>query len=312
MIKAQQLTRRFGNLVAVDRVDLEVPRGCVTGFLGPNGAGKTTTMRMLCGVLTPNGGSACIDGVDVVQHPERTRVKVGYLPESAPVYPEMRVVEYLRFRAGLYGVSSRHRAIDRVLSQCDLTGVRRRIIGQLSKGFRQRVALAAALLHDPPVLILDEPTAGLDPTQIDSIRRLIRTLASDRAILLSTHILSEVEAICDAIVMVVGGRVLRQGSLESVCGGMVCRVETDLAGAAKVLAAVPGVDRVTPLQSDPPWQTFELSGAGDVRLEVIEAVQRSKGRIREIHAHRRALEDVFRTALSETRAAQEGPTCGAC
>ncbi|MCH2133088.1 MAG: ABC transporter ATP-binding protein [Phycisphaerales bacterium] len=302
MIKADCLTRKFGDLTAVDRVEFEVPQGSVTGFLGPNGAGKTTTMRMLCGVLTPTSGRAWIDGSDVTSGPELFRNRVGYLPESAPVYPEMRVQEYLRFRAGLYRVRSVRAAIDRALEQCGLVDVARRIIGHLSKGFRQRVALAAALLHEPRVLVLDEPTAGLDPTQVDSIRGLIADLAQDRAILLSTHILSEVEAVCDSIVMIAGGRVLARGTLEAVCGGdaLVCHVETDLADAVGLLAGVAGVSHVQATSGGGGWNQYQVTASAeqDPRAGLAAAIAEAGGQLREIHARRRSLEDVFRTLVS--------------
>ena len=302
MIKAEALTRTFGGITAVQNVDLEVPRGSVTGFLGPNGAGKTTTMRMLCGVLTPSTGSAWIDDIDVVAHPERARGMVGYLPESAPVYPEMRVAEYLGFRSRLYGVPRPRAAIDQALDRCGLTEVRRRIIGQLSKGYRQRVALAAALLHEPGVLILDEPTAGLDPTQIDAIRALILDLSGDRAILLSTHVLSEVEALCDAIVMIAGGQVLSRGTLDEVCRPdvLICQAEVDDAGYAAVQRGVTGTSRIDLLGTDGAWTRCRIwADPGiDPRSAVLEAVLAAGGRLRELHAQRPALEDVFRAKLS--------------
>ena len=197
MIRAEDLTRRFGDLLAVDRVSLEVSKGSVTGFLGPNGAGKTTTMRMLCGVLTPTSGRAWIDGIDVTSHPERARELVGYLPESAPVYPEMRVDEYLLFRANLYRVSDSRAAILRVVEQCGLQQVHRRIIGQLSKGYRQRVALAAAILHDPMVLILDEPTNHMDLEGVEALGDALNKF--DGTVLLVSHYRHFVEKVADHI-----------------------------------------------------------------------------------------------------------------
>ncbi|MDG2424798.1 MAG: ATP-binding cassette domain-containing protein [Phycisphaerales bacterium] len=302
MIRAQQLTRRFGALTAVDQVSLHVPQGSVTGFLGPNGAGKTTTMRMLCGVLTPTSGSAWIDGIDVTVSPEKARAKVGYLPESAPVYPEMRVVEYLSFRAGLYRVRGSKQAMEQVLEQCGLLQVRHRIIGQLSKGYRQRVALAAALLHEPVVLILDEPTAGLDPTQIDSMRNLIRNLAEDRAILISTHILSEVEAVCDSIIMIAGGHVLASGTLDDVRGdsGGCCLVETDLETAAALLENLPGIQSIDRMTAESGWYRYKVNVAAgeDPRVIIAETIGKAGGRVRELHAQQRTLDEIFRSVLS--------------
>ncbi|MBG84151.1 MAG: hypothetical protein CMJ40_06335 [Phycisphaerae bacterium] len=304
MIRAEDLTRRFGDLVAVDRVNLEVAKGSVTGFLGPNGAGKTTTMRMLCGVLTPSSGRAWIHDIDVTAHPEHARAMVGYLPESAPVYPEMRVSEYLRFRAGLYRVPQYRSAIDRAVDQCGLGKVRRRIIGQLSKGYRQRVALAAALLHDPRVLILDEPTSGLDPTQIDMIRSLIRSLSEDRAILLSTHILPEVEAVCDSIVMIAGGQILASGSVEDVRGGAVscCDLETDLGNAIELIMAIEGVAAVNHRSERDGWEQLvvEFKPGHDPRSSIVSSIVSKGGRVREVHSRLHGLDEVFRSLLSKS------------
>lgn len=308
MIRAEDLTRRFGSLLAVDRANLEVAAGSVTGFLGPNGAGKTTTMRMLCGVLAPSSGRAWIHDIDVTSHPERARSLVGYLPESAPVYPEMRVHEYLRFRAGLYQVRKFRAAINRVIGQCGLEKVHGRIIGQLSKGYRQRVALAAALLHDPRILILDEPTSGLDPTQIDMIRSLIRSLAQDRAILLSTHILPEVEAVCDSIVMIAGGRILKSGSIEEVRGGAVscCDLETNLENAAQLIGSIDGVAAVEQISQEGKWTrlVIQFKSGHDPRSAMVALVVSRGGEVRELHARLHGLEEVFRSLLANSAASR--------
>src|SRR3954471_18966618 len=195
MIQVHGLTKYYGDYPAVRDVSFDVPQGQVVGFLGPNGAGKTTTLRILAGYLTATSGRAPVDGLDVFWQPVEVRRRIGYMPENCPLYPEMRVEEYLRFRGGIKGLSAAKRGerIDHVLRRCWLTDVRRQLIGTLSKGYRQRVGLADALLAEPKVLILDEPTAGLDPTQIRSARDLIRDLGREHTILLSTHILPEVE-----------------------------------------------------------------------------------------------------------------------
>ncbi len=204
MIKVSNLTKQFAGRTAVDDVSFEVKRGEIIGFLGPNGAGKTTTMRMLTGFLHPTRGAVEIAGCDVFEDPIEARRHIGYMPESCPLYHEMRVDEYLTFRAQIKGVA--RKAIrsrrDIVKEQCGLTDVGRRIIGQLSKGYRQRVGLADSLLHDPDLLILDEPTAGLDPNQIREVRELIRQLAERHTLLLSTHILPEVEMTCRRILII--------------------------------------------------------------------------------------------------------------
>jgi ABC-2 type transport system ATP-binding protein len=218
MIVVEHLTKYYGEYPAVRDVSFQVPKGRVVGFLGPNGAGKSTTMRILAGFLTATGGRATIAGHDVFADPIAVRRNIGYMPESCPLYPELRVSEYLRFRAGLKGLgwSARRMRIDYVIERCWLTDVRRQLIGTLSKGYRQRVGLADALLADPPVLILDEPTAGLDPAQIRETRKLIRELGTQHTMLLSTHILSEVEMTCDSVVIIYQGRVVEDGALADV------------------------------------------------------------------------------------------------
>ncbi len=213
MIEASGLSKRYGDLVAVDDVSFSVQPGEVVGFLGPNGAGKTTTMRILTGFLPPTDGRVVIDGHDIFSDPLAARRAIGYLPESPPIYPEMSVEDYLLYVSKLKDVPRRERsnAVDRALERCGLTEVRRRVIGALSKGFRQRVGLAQAIVHDPPVMILDEPTVGLDPIQIREIRTLIGELAGvregkARTVILSTHILPEVEAICQRVIIMHRGK----------------------------------------------------------------------------------------------------------
>jgi ABC-2 type transport system ATP-binding protein len=218
MILVENLVKYYGEYPAVRGVSFEVPKGRVVGFLGPNGAGKSTTMRILAGFLTASGGRASIAGKDVFSDPIAARRNIGYMPESCPLYPEMRVIEYLKFRGGLKGLGwgTRRKRIDYVLERCWLKDVRTQLIGTLSKGYRQRVGLADALLADPPVLILDEPTAGLDPTQIRETRKLIRELGAEHTMLLSTHILTEVEMTCDSAVIIYQGQVVEDGPLEAI------------------------------------------------------------------------------------------------
>ena len=218
MIHVKNLCKFYGDFQAVRDISFDVPKGQVVGFLGPNGAGKSTTMRILAGYLTATSGYASIDGIDVFWNPVEVRRRIGYMPESCPLYPEMRVVEYLTFRAGIKGLhgSSRAKRVDECMERCWLGGVRSQIIGTLSKGYRQRVGLADSLLADPPVLILDEPTAGLDPTQIRETRKLIRDLGDRHTILLSTHILSEVEMTCDQAIIINRGRVALSGPIEDL------------------------------------------------------------------------------------------------
>jgi ABC-2 type transport system ATP-binding protein len=202
VIEVEDLSRRYGNRLAVNAVSFRVEPGEIVGFLGPNGAGKTTTLRMLTGYLAPTDGSIVIDGIDAVDDSIRARTRLGYMPEGVPLYKEMRVYEYLRHRGALKGVRDIGDAVDRSLELAGVSDARTRIIGQLSKGYRQRVGLAEALIADPPILILDEPTSGLDPNQVRQFRELVRGFGGKKTVLLSTHILSEVEAVCDRVIII--------------------------------------------------------------------------------------------------------------
>lgn len=206
MIEVQGLSRRYGSRLAVDDVSFRVEPGQIVGFLGPNGAGKTTTLRMVTGYLAPTSGEIRIDGIDALTNSMQARDRLGYMPEGVPLYKEMRVVEYLRHRGALKNVTDVSEAVDRALDLAGVADAKRRIIAQLSKGYRQRVGLAEALLADPPILILDEPTSGLDPNQVRHFRDLIRNFAGQKTVLLSTHILSEVEAVCDRVIIIREGK----------------------------------------------------------------------------------------------------------
>jgi ABC-2 type transport system ATP-binding protein len=218
MIEVRDLTKRYGEREAVHSITFSVDRGQILGFLGPNGAGKTTTMRMLTGFLPPSSGTARVAGYDVFTHSAEVRRRIGYLPENPPLYMDMTVRSYLAFVARLKGLSRARlvEARDRVLERTGLTDVAGRLLGHLSKGYRQRVGLAQALVHDPEVLVLDEPTIGLDPRQIIDIRRLIKELAGDRTVILSTHILPEVAQLCDKVVIINEGRIAREDTMASL------------------------------------------------------------------------------------------------
>ena len=202
MIEVEGLSRRYGSRLAVNNVSFRVESGEIVGFLGPNGAGKTTTLRMLTGYLAPTSGSIRIDDIDAVQRSIQARKRLGYMPEGVPLYREMRVHEYLRHRGALKAVPKVAEAVDRCLELAGVADARTRIVGQLSKGYRQRVGLAEALIADPPILILDEPTSGLDPNQVRQFRELVRSFGGRKTVLLSTHILSEVEAVCDRVIII--------------------------------------------------------------------------------------------------------------
>ena len=252
MISVSKLTKEYGTHRAVDQISFEVPRGQVVGFLGPNGAGKSTTLRMLTCYLPPTSGGATINGFDIFHQSEQVRTNLGYLPENVPLYLEMRVDEYLDFRGRLRKMprALRRKRMEYVLSRCWLTNVSKRVIGHLSKGYRQRVGLADALLHDPAVVILDEPTVGLDPTQIRETRKLIKDLGGEHTIMLSTHILPEVEAVCDRAIVIARGKIVAQGTPDELRSSrrMQARVLVECKGPAEevetALGHVSGVSKV--------------------------------------------------------------------
>ncbi|MBW1877330.1 MAG: ABC transporter ATP-binding protein [Deltaproteobacteria bacterium] len=240
MIEARGLTRRFGTLTAVDGVDLCMDGRGVLGFLGPNGAGKTTTMRMLTGFLSMTAGSARVAGFDVFDQPLEVKARVGYLPEAPPLYPELTVRECLRFVARLHGLRGEvlRQRMDEVIARTGLEGMQRRLLGQLSRGFQQRVGLAQTLVHDPPVLLLDEPTTGLDPAQRAAIRDLIGELGRERTVLLSTHLLQDVEILCRRIAVIHQGRIVGDGTLAELAAAVGLSPGTSL--EAVYLALVRG------------------------------------------------------------------------
>jgi ABC-2 type transport system ATP-binding protein len=218
MIEVANLSKRYGDLRAIEGVSFTAVKGQILGFLGPNGAGKTTTMRIITGFMPATSGTVRVEGFDVFDQSNEVRRRIGYLPENPPLYNDMSVAPYLRFVARLKGLGRREvgEALERVLATCGLDSVRDRLLGHLSKGYRQRVGLAQALIHDPPVLVLDEPTIGLDPRQIRDIRALVRTLGGKRTIVLSTHILSEVMEVCDKVVIINDGRVALEDQLANM------------------------------------------------------------------------------------------------
>jgi len=235
MVEVRRLARRFGAVVAVHDATFSIPRGSIAGILGPNGAGKTSTLRMLAGVLEPTAGKVLIAGIDMRERSCEARRQVGYLPEHNALHPELRVGEHLAYRGRLHGLRGRalRLAVAEALSLCHLDEVRRRLVGVLSKGYRQRVGLAAALIARPAILILDEPTSGLDPTQIGEFRALLRRLRSTHTVLLSSHVLAEIDALCDRLVMIRAGRVVAEGTIDEIRQrtGSGRRIAVEVAGA---------------------------------------------------------------------------------
>src|SRR5205823_6230126 len=218
MITVKELTKRYARNTAVDHISFEVAKGQIVGFLGPNGAGKTTTMRILTCFMPPTSGTATVAGFDVLEKPMEVKKRIGYLPETPPLYPEMETGEYLKFVGQLKGLSGAElqKRIDYVCERCSVVDVRNKLLGKLSKGYRQRVGLAQAIIHNPDVLILDEPTAGLDPKQINETRDLIKSLAGDHTIILSTHILPEVEQTCQKVIIINRGKLVATDSVKNL------------------------------------------------------------------------------------------------
>lgn len=304
MIQVEHLTRRFHDLVAVDDVSLEVAEGQVLGFLGPNGAGKSTTIRILAGFLPASSGRARVAGFDVAEDGLRVRERIGYLPENVPLPPDARVDEYLEFRARLKGVpaAARPAARARVLQDCGLLPMRRRIIGQLSRGYRQRVGLADALVSDPPVLILDEPTGGLDPGQRQEVLDLVAALRGRRTVLLSSHVLAEVEHTCSRVAIIQRGRIVAQGTKAELEAGAGRRGEVSIraGGAGARLAAALQARGLAPRpEADPDACTVRLPHEADA-APLLAALVAQGLPVDAFRPLERSLHDIF---LDLTRAA---------
>ena len=317
MIEVQHLTKRYGRVTAVDDVSFRVEPGEILGFLGPNGAGKTTTMRILTGYMPATEGQAMVAGYDVFTHPLEAKKRTGYLPETPPLYPDMTVREYLDFVARIKGVPSGERKsrVASVMQRTHVDDMAGRACGKLSKGYRQRVGLAQAIIHNPEVLILDEPTAGLDPKQIIETRDLIRSLAGNHTIVLSTHILPEVSQTCQRVVIINKGRVVAVDTPDNLTarlsGAETLYVQVDAAGAdaGAVLAAVPGVTRVAPADMRPGTGAFEVQTerGRDVRRELSrEVVTRGWGLL-ELRPMRISLEEVFLQVTTEETPPEHAP-----
>jgi len=317
IIESKNLRREFGHIVAVDNVSFSAARGDVLGFLGPNGAGKTTTMRMLTGFLTPSAGTALVSGHDILENPIAVRRAIGYLPENAPLYSEMEVLQFLSFIAevrNLTGVAKKE-AIERVVSATSLENVLYQQIETLSKGYKRRVGLAQALLHDPEVLIMDEPTDGLDPNQKHDVRALIHKMSRDKCIILSTHILEEVEEVCNRVVIISSGKVvadstpneLRRGSKKH--GAIVLSFAKSIpADAKKLLAAIKGVTQISLPEGDNLSNTLMLKpenslreNAQSVLSAVLKQAEASGWQFSDVRIESGRLDDVFREITSGER-----------
>ncbi len=308
MIKVEGLTKRYARNVAVDHISFQVERGQIVGFLGPNGAGKTTTMRVLTCFLPPTAGHASVAGFDVQEQPLEVKKRIGYLPETPPLYPEMEVTEYLQFIAALKNVPKGDvsRRLNEVVEKCSIGDVRTKLISKLSKGYRQRVGLAQAIIHNPDVLILDEPTSGLDPKQIIETRDLIKGLAGDHTIILSTHILPEVEATCEYVIIINKGRLVATDTVHNLTnrlrGAEAVAVEVEgrsgEVGNSTVqqrLEQVPGVSRVIHKEARGARNLFEVESmpGRSVRADVARAVVESGWNLTELRSVAISLEEIF-------------------
>jgi ABC-2 type transport system ATP-binding protein len=321
MITVKQLTKRYARNTAVDSISFEVQKGQIVGFLGPNGAGKTTTMRMLTCFLWPTAGTATVAGFDVLENPLEVKRRIGYLPETPPLYLEMRTAEYLQFVGklkGLRGAELSNR-VTSVLDRCAVSDVKDKVLGKLSKGYRQRVGLAQAIIHNPDVLILDEPTAGLDPKQINETRDLIKSLAGDHTIILSTHILPEVEQTCEQVVIINKGRLVATDSVNNLqnrargAGSVLVEVagrSGDLHAEAVQarLQQVPGVSRVLLKRTNENRAIFEVEGEHDraIRGDLARAIVESGWDLNELRTSAISLEEVFLQLTGSNASASAG------
>ena len=304
-IIATNLTKVYGTQKAVDDISFEMNTGEVLGFLGPNGAGKSTTMRILTGYLSPTAGTASLDGYDIHEHPQEVRRRIGYLPENTPLYTDMPVVDYLRLSADLQAVpqDKAPQRIQEMMDVCGLGPERHKRIGELSKGFQQRVGLAQALLHDPPVLILDEPTTGLDPNQIAEIRELIKEIGKEKTVMLSSHILKEVEMTCDRILIIDQGQIVADGPTEELrqqfMGGTRLRVRIDVSDTDDVYAAFESLDGVGSVQRTDGYYELVADREDDLAADVFHLCIDRGWTLTELTPLESSLEDVFRE-LTET------------
>jgi ABC-2 type transport system ATP-binding protein len=303
MIEVKNLSKRYAGRHAIRDISFSVNRGEIVGLLGPNGAGKSTTMRILSCFMPATSGTARVSGFDVFHQSEEVRRRIGYMPENNPLYPEMRVREYLKFRARLKGLGWRRsrQRVDTVMEQCSLTGVSRRIIGQLSKGYRQRVGLADALSHEPELIILDEPTIGLDPHQIRAVRELIKNLAGKHTVLISTHILPEAEMMCNRMLIMYDGKVLAADSPENLqrlmagSSQIVAEIAAPAAELREILSQMQGIESIDVSASDGEFHRCAITPRNGYDLRpAIFAIARERGWVlRELTRNRHSLEDIY-------------------
>lgn len=307
-VEIQKLTKRFGQFTAVDDISFAVEKGEVLGFLGPNGAGKSTTMKMITGFLTPTAGTAKIAGYDIIKQPLEAKRQIGYLPEGAPAYPDMTPMEFLHFIASIRGFSGNERPkrVDEVIERVNLDKVVHQSIETLSKGFKRRVGLAQAILHDPDILILDEPTDGLDPNQKHEVRTLIRNMAAEKVIILSTHILEEVDAVCSRAIIIANGKIVADGTpveleakseLHNAVTVTLKANGQDAEVVRKQLLAVNGVHKLVTLAETDNVLSYQIHPANQANIvaDLSHCAREQQWDVQELHAEKGRLDDVFRS-----------------
>ena len=308
MIEVSHVFRNFGDFRAVNDVSFSIPTGQIVGLLGPNGAGKTTTMRMITGFLEPTSGTVTIDGIDICENPVEAKKKIGYMPESAPLYGEMIVEDYLVYIAKIYGQNPEEK-VPALCAECGLKEVMSKNISELSRGNRQRVALAHALMNDPEILILDEPTSGLDPNQVEDVRAIIREIGKTRTVIVSTHILSEVETICSRAIIISGGKLVADSSIEELKNSIgtsstvyVTVGGSGASGAAELAKSISGVTGVTAnsVENGLTQLVVSVNGDSEIRPALIRKLVEGGCDLYEAALNKNSLEDVFHT-LTEAK-----------
>ncbi len=303
LLEAKSLTRKYGNQLAVNDVSFHINKGEVLGFLGPNGAGKSTTMKMLSGNLAPDLGQIIINGYDLLDQPRQAKAHIGYLPEQPPLYKELTVQEFLKFCAKLNNVSAIKPAVESAIQRCGLEQVAKRLIGNLSKGYQQRVGIAQAIIHSPAVVILDEPTSGLDPIQIREIRQLIRDVADEHSVILSTHILPEVQTLCDRVQIINQGQLLFSDSIEALTSQMQTSsllIELLAAPAISELLNLSGVDDVQTITDT----KFRLTHSPDANPteQLLAAAVANNWQLQQLTPEQHSLEEVFLKVIQDEQA----------
>lgn len=306
MIEVSNVSRHFGSFKAVDDVSFSIPTGQIVGLLGPNGAGKTTTMRMITGFLNPTSGTIKIDGIDVAENPVETKKKIGYMPESAPLYGDMIVDDYLRYIANMYGQNPDEK-VPLLCKECGLEEVMHKNISELSRGYRQRVGLAHALMNDPEILILDEPTSGLDPNQVEEVRALIKEIGKTRTVIISTHILGEVEILCSRVIIISGGKLVADSPTDQLrtrySSSAIIRVNAD-ATEAELSEAIHGISGIESLSFEKAeigsTALISIKEGTEIRPEIAKAIVSKNYSLFELSLQKNSLEDIFHILTSDS------------